>query len=238
MLSIGICDDESAICSELERIIRGFQAKMTETLNTTAFSSGQKLIECIKNGHTFDLLFLDIELGAVNGIEIGRMIREEMEDYIAKIVYITSKDGYDRQLFDVQPFKFLPKPLDPNKVFECVSLAIKQLIKGNDVYTFKIGYETYRIPIKEILYFECEGRMIKLVGVDDTFQYYGKIDDIINSLSMSRFIYPHRSYFINFDHTKIIGSKEIVMSNGDRIFVSKRKSKEIRNRLIAFEEER
>ena len=237
MINIGICDDDTSVGWKLEEAILNFQSQTTEQLNTEVFFSGEELVDNIKNGVSFDLLFLDIELGSVNGIDIGHMLRDEMEDHITKIIYITSKNGYEKQLFDVQPFHFLSKPLESAKVHKDLSLVIKILGKDNDIYTFKIGYETHRISIKEILYFECDRRLVKLVSLKETFHFYAKINAIEQSLAKYRFMRPHRSYLINYNHITKIRASEINMSNGDIIYISRDKIKEIRELLAKFEED-
>jgi len=238
MIRIGICDDDPMICSKLERIVLEFQKRTAEKLSVDSFYSGQELAYQLKNGAGFDLIFLDIELGAINGVEVGHVIRDELGDYITKIVYISSKHGYDRQLFDVHPLHFLAKPLEPDKVFKDISLTLTMLnMEENNCFSFKIGHETHRIPISEILYVESVGRELKLFGAKNSFQFYGAIDAIAKSFAGLRFMRPHRAYLINYDHATSIRADAITMSNGERIPLSRLKRKEIRALQIAFEEE-
>lgn len=238
MIRIAVCDDVSAICSELENIILEFQKQTNYELTVEAFYSGEDLIEYIKNENTFDLIFLDIELGKINGVEVGRHIRDELEDYITKIVYISSKNSYDRQLFEVQPLHFLSKPLNREKVIKDINLAIKILEKENKMLSFKIGQINYKKPIKEIIYFESIRREIKLVSIKETLYFYDTMEDVIKQLSKSRFIQPHRSYFVNYDNVISIKRDEIKVCNGDTIPLSRLKMKEIKELQIAYEEER
>ena len=117
MFKIAICDDVPVVCSEIKDIIMNLEDKAKyPKIEVGIFQSGEALIDSINEEGPYDLLFLDIELGEINGVEIGHIIREQMEDYVTKIVYISSKDIYDRQLFDVQPLHFIKKPIDPEKV--------------------------------------------------------------------------------------------------------------------------
>lgn len=238
MLRIAICDDEQVFCSQLETMVLEYQLKYNEELTVDVFYSGDKLIEHIQNEHKFDLIFLDIELGTINGVEVGQIIRVRMQDYITKIVYVSSKETYDRQLFDVQPLHFLPKPLNKEKVFNDIQLATKILNKENNLFCFKVGSEMYKIPIKEILYFESIGREIKLVIMNEIIYFYDKIDAIEKRVTSFRFMQPHRSYLVNYDQIISIKSDEIAMSNGVRIPISRLKSKEIKALQITYEEER
>lgn len=237
MIRIAVCDDVAEICSELENIILDFQKQMREELTVDVFYSGEGLINYIKNSNNFDLIFLDIEIGNVNGVEVGHFIRDELKDYITKIVYISSKSGYDRQLFDLQPLHFLPKPLDRKKVINDVNLAIMLLEKENKTFSFKVGSQIHKLPVKEIIYFESTGRQIKLISFNETFYFYGTIDSVAEQLSKSRFIMPHRSYIVNYDNIVSIKKDEIKMYNGDIIPISRLKAKEVRDFQITYEEE-
>lgn len=238
MIRIAICDDVVEICSELENIILDFQKQTCEELIVDVFYSGEELINYIKNGNNFDLIFLDIEIGKINGVEVGHFIRDELHDYITKIVFISSKSSYDRQLFDVQPLHFLPKPLDKKKVINDINLAIALLEKENKIFSFKSGNQICRLPIKNIIYFESIGRQIKLISVSETFYFYGTVDSIREQLTKSRFIMPHRSYLVNYDNITIIKKDEIKMCNGDIVPISRLKAKEVKNFQITYEEEK
>lgn len=237
MLRIAVCDDVDAICSELENIILDFQKQEVVKLTVDEYSSGETFINALKSGYKYELIFLDIEMGKINGVEVGHYIRDELKDYIAKIVYISSKTGYDRQLFDVQPFNFLPKPLDRNKVISVIKLAIKFFEIENNTFSFKTGNQTHRLPARDIIYFESTGRQIKLVSLNDIFYFYGTIDFVAEQLSKSRFIMPHRSYIVNYDNVLTIKKDEITMCNGYIIPISRLKAKEVREFQIAYEEE-
>lgn len=233
MVRIAVCDDAVEICSELENIILDYDKQ----LPVDVFYSGEELIKYIKDGNNFDLIFLDIEIGKINGVEVGHFIRDELNDHITKIVYISSKSGYDRQLFDVQPLNFLPKPLDRKKIIQNIKLTATLLEKENKTFSFKIGNEIYRLPIKEIIYFESAGRQIKLISTNEVYRFYGRIDSVSEQLFASRFIVPHRSYIVNYDNIKIIEKDSIKMINGDIIPVSRTKTKDVREMQIKYEED-
>ncbi|NYB75005.1 response regulator transcription factor [Sedimentibacter hydroxybenzoicus DSM 7310] len=233
MMRIAVCDDAVEICSEIENIILDYDKQ----LPVDVFYSGETLINYMKDGNRFDLIFLDIEIGKINGVEVGRFIRDELNDHITKIVYISSKSSYDRQLFDVQPLNFLSKPLDRKKIIQNIKLAATLLEKENKTFSFKIGNEIHRLPIKEIIYFESAGRQIKLISTNEVYHFYGRIDSVAEQLFASRFIVPHRSYIVNYDNIKIIEKDSIKMINGDIIPVSRTKTKNVKEMQIKYEED-
>lgn len=238
MMRIAICDDIPAISAELEDIVTDAQKHLNQIFKIEVFYSGESLINYIKSGNVFDLIFLDIELEDITGIVVGEFIRKELDDHITKIVYISSKNNYDRQLFEIQPLHFLSKPLDKEKIIDVIKLAIKVLEKENNLFTFKMGHRIYKIPVKEIIYFECLKREIKLVSVRETFHFYDTVKSILERLVNARFIQPHRSYIVNYDNILNIGKDEIEVCNGDVLPISRLKIKEIKELQITYEEER
>lgn len=145
MLKIAICDDNNCICLQVEKIILDYETVCMKKIDITTFSTGESLIDFIRNEHSFDLIFLDIELGSITGMEIGATIRDELDDYISKIVFITSKNGYESSLFDIQPLNFIRKPIEDKKIYKCIDLTLKLLGKENKVFEYKKDYDIIKI---------------------------------------------------------------------------------------------
>lgn len=237
MFKIAICDDIKSTCDEIKDIILNIsKGNLSENISIDIFYSGEALISDIREEENlYDLIFLDIELGGkINGVEVGRIIRGEMDDYITQIVYISSKNNYDRQLFDVQPLHFLQKPIDVIKIENDIKLAIKISGKENKFFELKKLRNIIKVPYKDILYFESRGREIILVSCKTQYIFYNNINSLSKMLP-DFFIYPHRSYLVNYELITCFKFEELVMSNGDVIPISRNKRKEIRNLQLMFE---
>lgn len=190
-MKVAICDDVRTVCSQLERYILEFQAQKATKIAIEVFYTGEELIDCLRKGGSFDLIFLDIELDHINGVEVGHIIRKERKDYITKIVYISGKDHYYRELLEVQTFHFLSKPLEKKKVFEDLSVVAELLGTGNHMFSFMIKRQNHSIPINEILYFESKRRQVKVVSTKGTFVYYANLQQVSHAVAAFRFIQPH-----------------------------------------------
>ncbi|MEL7655907.1 MAG: LytTR family DNA-binding domain-containing protein, partial [Bacillota bacterium] len=178
MLRVAICDDEPVICSQIENYILDYASKSNERIETQVFYSGEELEKFLRSSESFDLIFLDIEMKMIDGIELGRKIREEFDDQIVQIVYVSGKDSYYRDLFDVRPMHFIQKPIDEDEIIRDLRLAIKLSEKLGGVFTYKKGHETYRMPVKNILYFESINREIKMVTTEGEEIFYGKLHEV------------------------------------------------------------
>lgn len=237
MLKIAICDDDNKICSEIEKVILNYQNNVDNNIDIDVFYSGESLIEFIKKEHSFDLIFLDIELKTTTGIEVGRKIREELEDHISKIVFITSKTGYEIQLFDLQPLNFIKKPIDEIKVRKCIDLTIKLFGIENKVFQYKKDHEIIKIKLKEIIYFEKVGRKTKIV-TDKKEDFFNESISKIKERLPKNFVEPHCSFIVNFDRIIKLHNEFLIMTNDKDIPISQRNLKNIRTMLINFEMEK
>lgn len=229
MIRIAVCDDDKKICAQIENILLDYSSKNCLKIAVDVFYSGESLVEYIKGGNTFDLIYLDIEMGELSGIEVGRQLRKVFKDYSTEIVYISGKDGYDRQLFDFQPLHFIPKPIREKVVIDDLKLALERAQKLSAFFQYQKGYDTYKIPINEIIYFESVNREIKIVTVKGNDIFYGSLEDTELKVSSQHFLHIHRSYLINYEHISILRYKEVIMSNGETIPISRSKRQMFRN---------
>jgi len=131
MFRIAVCDDHVQICTEIETIIRDSKKLKSYDIEIDIFHSGESLLGYIERNHNFDLLLLDIELQLMNGVEVGRKIREDQKDEITQILYISSKQSYAMELFDNRPLSFLIKPIDKDKLIHLIytlSISVGSII--------------------------------------------------------------------------------------------------------------
>ncbi len=231
MLRIAICDDNTAICSEVENMVLEYQEKSMEDIDVNVFHSGKALIEFIEKEHEFDLIFLDIEIGDMTGVEVGSKIRMDFDDHISKIVFMTSKNGYEQALFDIQPLNFIKKPIAIEKAHRCLDLSLKLLGRENEVFEYKKEYDIVRVKMKEILYFEKIGRKTKIItnGGEDSFNE--SLVSVGERLP-STFVKPHGSFIIHFEKIQKIQKDTVIMMNQQEIPVSQRGLKTLHALLL------
>lgn len=111
MIRIAIVDDENMVCSGIEDIV--FQLSMDNDieLETEVYLSGNELCSALKSHECFNLIFLDIEMDNGDGISAGNYLRDKLQNDTTQIVYVSGKNGYDRQLFEFHPLSFIEKPV-------------------------------------------------------------------------------------------------------------------------------
>lgn len=237
MFRIAICDDEQIICSQIENILLDYSKSTGLEIDIIVFYSGEELYKYMELGYSFDLIYLDIEMEPMNGLEVGKMIRNRMQNHKTDIVYISGKNGYDRQLFDVQPLHFIPKPIKPNKVIEDLKLAMIRADKLGGLFAYKKANESHKVPIKDIIYFESFGRETRIVTVNHEDIFYGVMQKIFEIVAKYQFIKIHRSYIVNYNHISTFRYEEVIMSNGIILPISQARRKEIKDIQLSIEQE-
>lgn len=234
MYNIGICDDGKNICSSLEKMILQYMEDKSIPVEIKVWYSGEKLCDYLRERQQVDILFLDIELFKMTGIETGNFIRNSLEDRNMQIIYISGKSSYAQELFKTQPMDFLVKPITQEDINETLNLAIKILKKNMGKFEFQIGYDFYYISFGNILYFSSEGRKIKIFTIHGEKQFYGKLKDVSKKLP-DGFLNIHHSYVINQTYVMHYAYDAVELTNGTILPISKANRKQVREKILREE---
>lgn len=231
MYEIGICDDGKNVCGSMEKMLIQCARENAIQINVQIWNTGEELRDYLKTGSHLDILFLDIELYQMTGIEVGSYIRNELDNMGLQIVYISGKTSYAQDLFKTQPLDFLVKPITPKQINRTMETAIKVIKRRCEKFEFQQGKEHFYIKQGEILYFESSGRKISIVTVHDTYEFYGKLNEIIKELSED-FIEIHKSYVVNMAHVLRYTYEMVELENGTRLAISQNKRSQVRKRIL------
>ena len=224
MITIAICDDEKEICSKVESILSDYSTSKKIKIDISVFYSGQNLLEYIRHGNSFDLIFLDIEMEQLNGIEFGNALRSELVDDDTRIVYISWKQSYAMDLFRIRPYHFLIKPIEENvsAMEKIISDVNEELIKNRKFFHYQIGKTYSKEPYSNIRYFSSENRVVNIHTMSNDITFYGKLDDVELDTEGSVFLRVHKSLLINVKHVKRFEGKDVHMDNGEVLEISKK----------------
>ena len=168
------------------------------SMDVEVFSDGEILLQQLKMGKQYDLLFLDIIMKHVDGIRVGEFIRNGMEDFHTRIIYMSTSKAYLMELFDSQPIGFLEKPLTREKVRAGMNRILRQM--AGDSFSYRSGRISSQIPYREILYYESCGRKVLVHTNDGICEYFGKLSQIMEQGLPPNFLCIHKSYIVNLDH--------------------------------------
>lgn len=232
MLRIAICDDEKIICRQLEDILLKIEDIINQEVDVDVYYSGEELCNYLYSGNHYDLIFLDIELNEINGVEVGKRIRNELNDELTQIVFISGNESYAMELFEVRPLNFLIKPFDKAKIESVLLKALKLLDKENNFFEYKNGNINFSVNIKDVIYFESHGRKVNIVLSNEKKNFYGKLSTVEEQISNQDFIMIHKSYLINLNHCIEYTYEYVKMSNKEVLTISQNNRKSVREKLM------
>ena len=197
MLRIGICDDSAdarvALRAALERALE--RRRSGADTSFFEFSSGEGLLRWLgSHAGELDLVFLDIEMGELNGMEPARRLREADEGLL--LVFVTGYTDYVFDGYSVGALGYLMKPPKPDQLDGVLDRAAEaRLREGDQAFLCRSGETLYRIPKKTILYFASDRRQVTCVSAARTYTFYGKLDDVERDVGES-FVRVHQRYLV------------------------------------------
>ena len=220
MLRIGICDDvydaRLVLRSALERALelRRAEGRFFE------FSSGEGLLRWLEHhAGELDLVFLDMEMGELDGMETARRLRGA--DPGIQLVFVT---GYADHVFDgysVGALGYLLKPPKAEQLKEVLDRAQAALYRDLDrAYICRSGETYYRIPISNILYFVSDRRQVKCVTSGRDYIFYGKLDAVAGEVG-NGFVRLHQRYLVRTAAVDRVEGSEAVLADGTRLPISR-----------------
>lgn len=227
MLKFAICDDIDSVCKYIEEFLVRICKEKNLPMEYDTFYSGDEFISAL-NKNVYDCIFLDIEIGSTNGIEVSKYLREEQHNETTEIIYISQHSQYAVDLFDYDPIAFLLKPFDDLLMMKAFNKFLKRMNIGEEVYVIKTGCDIERIPIKDILYFESSDHRIILHTSTEIESFYDKIDNIITKVDKKVFIQIHKSIIVNSRHIKRFGYDSVVLDNEEILPISQSRRKAVR----------
>lgn len=235
MLRIAICDEDLVSCSIIENIILNYSKRINEKMEIEVFYSGGELLKFILKEYCFDLIFIEMNLKHINGITVGKILRDLLDYQTVQMVYMSKTDKYLMELFNIRPMHFITKPINTYKIIEDVRLAMKLTDKLGALFSYKKGYDIHKVPLKNILYFESEDREVRMVTTTGEELFYGKLENIYNEVAKYQFVQIHKSYIINYSQVRKFNYNEVIMSNSDCLPISQSRRKIIRELYMEHE---
>ena len=230
MINIAICDDEKHMSDHIRAFVSDFFRKKNREIYFRTFSSGEELLSY--DGQ-IDILFLDIQMKGMDGMETARKMRASR--FRGFLIFITVLKEMVFQSFEVQAYDYLVKPVDEKQFGKTMERLYASMQNASeDSLLVQQGYEGRIVPKDEIVFCEIIDRKIYLnLTSGEVVDYYERIENLESKLD-SHFFRCHRSYLINLKHLKGYKNGTAYMDNGKEVPVSRLRSKEFSGVVLQY----
>ena len=211
MIRIGICEDERQQRQVLEEMVCRIADKLHLNREVKCFQSGEELLAEIDLSGSMDIVLLDIEMEGAGGVETAKSIREA--DNRAILIFVSFHDQYCKELMGVQPFDFIDKPVEEERLEPVLRRAVKVLGDKEEIFEYSYQKALYRIPVRKICYFYSDKRKVVLVCEEKEYSFYAKLDEVEQQLS-ENFVRIHQRYLVNPNQVVQIGTDSVTVGTG------------------------
>lgn len=232
MLRIGICDDKTeardALRFQLEKVLWEDREQIVYE-----FSTGESAVGWLKkHPGEIDLLFLDVEMRGISGMEAAEQIREFDKDLC--IVFVTGYADYVFDGYKVNALDYCLKPVEAGRLEEVLTRVRGQIFDSREKnFVFKNPEGSYRLSLEAISYFYSDKRKVNVVlrgkGEADAYSFYGKLDKVEEQLS-GIFVRIHQRYLVNPEHVSHIGGESVIVDD-QKLPMSRNMKEEARAKL-------
>ncbi len=204
-MRILICDDDDAIVTKLKKyVIEYFKHKKLKVPEISSYNNGEDLLN---DSGEKNIIFLDVEMPGLNGIYIGRELKQHDRNTIIFIVTSFAEYLDDAMRFHV--FRYLSKPLDKQRLFQNMNDALQLYNSTNTKIPLETKDGVYTVSASDIIFIEGRKRTIHVYTTHREYIVIPKMSHWIATLDSPCFFQSHRSFIVNmqyvtnFDHSLI-----------------------------------
>ncbi len=229
-----LCDDNQEILTGLNSALRDISSG---EIRTELFRSGEALVKAYEDGKpSFDVVFLDIEMDGMDGVEAANCIRRIDKQVL--IVFVTSHKKHMQRSFVCQPFRFLVKPVKTKELTQVCRDISSKLSETPSTFVFMEEKQHVRLFCDDIVFFESRGHWLILHKKDRrTHRIRKTMQALLETIDKSRFCQVHRALVVNLSFVRQAGNGELSLYEYDKTLpISRTYKNEFANRFLAFEE--
>lgn len=235
-MKLAIIEDEQAHRELLAEYLEEWGKEQAVSLCIKAFASAESFLFAWAEEKDFDVLFVDIQMKEMNGMEMARQIRQQDSDIV--IIFTTGITDYMEEGYEVEALHYLLKPISREKLSQCMDRALKKgsrerflLVQTRD--------EMLKLSIEHILYVEARGHGCVIeysskTGETCRTETTESISELEQKLGGEEFVKCHRSYLCRTGSIQRIDKLEIVLDNGSKVPVSRRLYAQVNQAFIRY----
>jgi len=232
-MKIAVCEDNTEDRDLIQHYITSYCKKNHFLVDIDAYDDGCALLNAYSK-ENYQVLFLDIVMAGISGIEAARKIREQNDQCL--IVFITISKDYSLDAYGVDGLTYVLKPLDEKKMSKALDKCRRVLTESSRFITIPAdGQGSLDIPVSQIHYIEVYNKKVIFHAGDQNFTASRmNLDKICEMLGGEPFMRCHRSYIVNMNYIDQIKKGKFIMKNGDSVLIPLRAYKEVQTAFGRF----
>lgn len=237
-IHIGICDDEEYYIDQLKKCVKEYEKESNITVEIFIYHSGSELLNDIEEKKkNLDVVFMDIDMPEINGIETVKRMRAINNRLI--ICFVTGYENYSFSAFQVDALGYTLKPAKYQDIAHFMEKALLFLQtekeqKDNESRYIQVNIkkEMMIIDIDKIIYIEKQRNQCLLICENMQVSCYETLEHLYQQLDPERFLYTNQGFIVNLTKVKEVTKSMVYLSDAMKVPVSRSKYKGVHDKYI------
>lgn len=230
MIKIGLCDDEKIVLKTLRSLVQECLEAIGEEAEIFLYGSGEELFYSFER---LDLIFLDIEMPVMDGIETGKVLKRK--GFKGKIIMATGIVGRFKEAFLIEAFRFVTKPFQKQEILTALEdfMGTRLGVREIEVYKDRVAYTFFQ---KDILWIQAVNSAVELIMKKGIFRKESSLAEMEQALDARMFFRISKQCIVNMQEiSRYYNGKIIIQAIEHK--VSSRKKKEFEKAYMMFDAE-
>lgn len=220
VVRIGIVENETAVQSYVRSLIEEWAADEGHCLQLVTCASAEEFLFKYEEPDMLDIVFLDIMLGAMNGMELARNIRRR--DKSLQIVFLTGVQDYVFEGYEIGAVRYLLKPVKRQDLDLTLRHCCERMVhKKTEYFAFRYLGESLRVAFSDIMFVRVDGHYLQMVTEKGTYEWKGSLAQAREKLDKKMFVVVNRSTLVNLEYVTRITREECFLENGEILLISR-----------------
>ena len=228
-MRIAVIDDQPADRDYIAALVSRWAKDRDTAVTAVPFPSAEAFLFAYSEDKDFDILLLDIEMGAINGVELAKTVR--VENDAVQMVFITGFPDFIAEGYEVSALHYLMKPVDRDKLFSVLDRAAANLEKAERRLRVTFERRTDYVPFSKILYIEAQKQYVRIVTEREEYRMKASLAE--TAAQLDEYFFPcQRSFIVNLRHVARILPDRVVLKNGAEVPISRGMAEKIGREII------
>lgn len=226
---VAICDDHAADAEFVGGIVRLWAERCGAAVEIESFASAERFLFRYDGDKAWDILLLDVQMGAMDGVTLAKMIRRD--DHAMQIVFVTGYAEYIADGYDVEALHYLVKPVDADRLAAVLDRAAARLRTADRWLDVHADGGTFRVPMHAIRYLDVRGNYVT-IHADTSHTVKRSLSDVARELD-GRFMRVGRGLVINLNAVRCVTRTAVLLDDGTELRLPRGSYESLNRAIIA-----